>query len=144
MIQPAQDSAGLKEKLSDVDRQILAFLNERDKASKGDAALGNKFYEAKLRSTNLLKQLEERRERIRNLELDVEKLASKKQFSEMELNRLGSQAPSEKTERESELSHDMEELGKACKEIDSQLNSLLKRRRSSTRSSPRRRGCCLR
>ena len=136
MIQLAQDSAGLKEKLSEVDRQILAFLNERDKASKGDSALGNKFYEAKLRSTNLLKQLEERRERIRNLELDVEKLASKKQFSEMELNRLGSQAPSEKTERESELSHDMEELGKACKEIDSQLNSLFEKEKEFNQKLP--------
>jgi chromosome segregation protein len=136
MIQLVQDSANHKEKLSEIDAQILAFLNERDKASKGDAALGSKFYEAKLKSSNLLKQLEGRRERVRNLELELEKLASKKEFSEMELKRLESQAPSEKSERQSELLQEAEELRKVSSEIDSQLSSLFEKEKELNQKLP--------
>ncbi|NYZ76642.1 chromosome segregation protein SMC [Candidatus Micrarchaeota archaeon] len=135
MIQLAQDSAGMKEKIADVEGQILAFLNERDKASK-ETALGSKFYEAKMKSTNLLKQLEERKERIRKLELDVEKLTSRRSFAEMELKRLESQAPSEKTERASEISQDAEELRKDSKEIDSQLSSLFEKEKELNQKLP--------
>lgn len=135
MIQLAQDSAGMREKIEEVDRQILAFLKEKDKASK-ETALGSKFYEAKMKSTNLLKQLEDRREGIRKLELDIDKLGSRKNFAEMELKRLESQAPLEKSERESEISQDAEELRKASKEVDLQLSSLFEKEKELNQKLP--------
>ena len=136
MIQLSQDAGSLKEKLSEIDAQILSFLNERDKASKGDEALGSKFYEAKMKSANLLKKLEERRERIRALALDIEKLQSKKGFSEMELNRLGTQAPEEKSQREADLAREVEELRKTSSEIDVQLSSLFNREKELNQKLP--------
>ncbi|MEM3690583.1 MAG: AAA family ATPase, partial [Candidatus Micrarchaeia archaeon] len=135
MIQLSEESANIKEKISDVERQTLSFLNERDRVSKGEA-LGKEFYEAKLKSANITKQLEERKERIRNLEVEVEKLGSKKQFAEMELRRLESQLPSEKKERESEIKQEIEELKKLSEEIDKQLSSLFEREKELNQRLP--------
>jgi len=135
MIQLSEESASIKEKISEVERQILSFLNEKDKVSKGEA-LGKEFYEAKLKSANLLKQLEEKRERARALELEVEKLQSRKQFAEMELKRLESQAPSEKNERESEIKDEMNELKKLSEEVEKQLAMLFEKEKELNQKLP--------
>lgn len=135
MIQLSEESAGLKEKISDVERQIIAFLNERDKASEGKA-LGKEFYEAKLKSSNILKQLDERRGRMRGLELEMEKLTSRKQFVEMELKRLEAQVPPERKERQNEIQEELEELRKLSGQIDEQLASLFERERELNQKLP--------
>jgi chromosome segregation protein len=122
--------------VSEIEKQMLQFIDEKDSASKGAESLQKKFYETKMKISKLSSEIGARKDSLNKLELEKSKIETSIELKEKELKRITESMGSKGELRKDELLKNEEELKETQQEIIKEIDSLFEKEKQLNEKIP--------